>query len=242
MPHSAVPELRTNVLFSEGRSDNQVFARAPVLRDLPASTRHALLELARVRSGNSREIIAAQEDALFLVRSGAVRLYLLSDGARELTLAYRRAGDVFQLDWDAGPAPYSLVAEAAIDGTVLYRLPWQAFLRQVARFPEASASLYDLLRAESHARQDLLARMAFQPVAVRLARALVELATSGNGSVVPHNQREVAAMIGARESQVSRELASFRGQGFILSRPYVRPIRVNVAGLRASGLLDRSKE
>lgn len=242
MSNSSASCIRTHVLSHDGRSDHQVFAGAPILRDLPPDARHALLDVARVRAGNAREIIAAQEDALFLVRSGAVRLYLLSSGARELTLAYRQAGDVFQLDWDAGPAPYSLVAEAATDGTVLYRLPWQTFLRQVARSPEASASLYDLLRAESHARQDLLARMVFQPVAVRLARALVELATSGNGSAVHHNQREVAAMIGARESQVSRELATFRGQGFVLSQPYVRPIRVNVVGLRESGLLDRAKE
>lgn len=238
MPDNPASLNRTSVLSRDERSDHQVFAEAPILRDLSPDARHALLDLARVRSGNARQIIAAQEDALFLVRSGAVRLYLLSHGSRELTLAVRRAGDIFHLDWDAGSAPYSLVAEAAIDGTVLYRLPWQAFLCEVARSPRASTSLHDLLRADAYIRQDLLARMAFQPVAVRLARALVELAVSGNGSAVPYNQREVAAMIGARESQVSRELATLRGQGFILSQPYVRPIRVNVAGLRASRLLQ----
>lgn len=237
----SAPLIRTNVLQLDPGSDHQVFARAPILRDLPPGARHALLEVARVRYGNLREIIAGREDALFLVRSGAVRLYLLSTTARELTLAYRCAGDVFQLDWDAGPAPYSLVAEATADGTVLYHLPWRQFLSHVARSPEASASLFDILRAEVHAQQDLLARLAFQPIAVRLARILVDLATAGDGTVVERSQREVAAMIGARESQVSRELASFREQGFVLSRPHGRPIRVDVARLRASGLLEATK-
>jgi CRP-like cAMP-binding protein len=101
-----------------------------VFRGLSEESLELLASVAQRRSYRRGELILPEQhddDTVFVVVSGGVRLYLLGPGGQELTLFRRRTGDMFELGTVAPEWPDETVAEALAHGTVVYAIPWQRF-------------------------------------------------------------------------------------------------------------------
>ncbi len=150
-------------------------------------------------------------DALFVLVSGQVDLYLRSDEGRMLTLQSVLPGHVFGTVALANDGGYDTYAQATGQSR-LYRI----LSAQAAAIAEANPALGMSLMQELTQYRAVVSHrideVAFKSVPARLASLLLELA-SGQGSAmsVPrHSHRQLAEMINAYRETVTKVFNQFR--------------------------------
>jgi len=200
------------------------FPPGSFLAGLSRTARTALLELGVAREFGPGKILLREEDT-------STHVYLLVDGCVKITgatpdghlalLAIRVGGDLVGelAAMDGQPR----VATVTTAGRLRTRLITQAeFRRFLLAFSDVSlavsGSVGAKLRWATRRRIDFGSR----EVRIRLARVLLELATSYGVSAGPHlrigvalTQPELAALVGAAEPTVHRALAQLRREGIV---------------------------
>lgn len=159
-------------------------------------------------------------DALYLVESGHVRIFLPTAGGEELTVEIAGPGDVFGELALLDGRPRSASAET-LEDSLLHVLSRDEFQRYLAATPRFAASLIELLSMRLRQITEYAESLAFLDIHGRVARALLQLAdrhgVENNGIEIDFDmtQGELASMVGATRERVNRALASFRAQGLI---------------------------
>ncbi len=129
-------------------------------------------------------------DYLCIIARGGIRLSLLSQQGRSLTLRSLRPGDIFDMhDVDT--------AESIMDGTCVYSIQWDRFLRHIYQHPDAVLALVSILRQRACQDHMLLTDVAFETMRTRLGRALVLLAQENPEHNVQEKHSEFGALVGA---------------------------------------------
>ena len=156
-----------------------------------------------------------------VVLSGMIRLFLTSKEGRQITLRYYGPGEFIGLQvLVGGPIPVcvesvretaALILDPAAIETLGKKIP--GFGWRIAE--EVGSDFCDLLVA--------LGENAFDPVNVRVARHLAELAAlvpavDGTASITI-TQRELAEAVGSVREVISRTLRDFRRKGIIEFEP-----------------------
>jgi len=160
-------------------------------------------------------------DALYLVESGHVRIFLPTESGGELTVEIARPGDVFGELALLDGRPRSASAET-IEDTSLYVLAHEDFQRFLSATPQFATSLIALLSTRIRQLTEYAESLAFLDIHGRVARALLQAAErhgtkTSNGTEIDFDmtQSELASMIGATRERVNRALTSFRAQALI---------------------------
>lgn len=206
-----------------GRQDT-TFPRGSFLAGLSRVARIALLDLGVAREFGPERVLLREGDAsthAFLLVDGCVKITGTTPDGQLALLAIRVGGDLVGelAAMDSQPR----VATVTTAGRVTARLINQAeFRRFLAGFPDValavSSSVGAKLRWATRRRIDFGSR----EVRIRLARVLLELATSYGIPAGTHvrigvalTQPELAALVGAAEPTVHRALALLRRQGIV---------------------------
>jgi CRP-like cAMP-binding protein len=151
-------------------------------------------------------------DTLFCLKVGRVQQYHLSPDGRKLVTTTLGPGDVFGITTLAENQRHHLFAETLDDCVVLVLDRWQ--VRQLLlREPQTVLLLINqLARRLSHA-QDKLHELVFEPIPVRLARCLLEIAE--NGIVEGYSHQEIGEILGTYRETVTVALNRFKEGGLI---------------------------
>ncbi|MEE1840861.1 MULTISPECIES: Crp/Fnr family transcriptional regulator [unclassified Streptomyces] len=178
-----------------------------------------------------REGDHAQE--LVVLHEGLVKVTVRLDGERASLMDIRIAGDIVGelAAMDFGPRSATVTACGQVAATVVPRRELEPFL---SANPETSMAINRMLCGRVRRSDRWRLEFGEYPVAVRLARVLVELATSygqdDRNSVridVNLSQSEFAALTGSRTNTVHKALARLRDKGIIstgLRQTYVRDL------------------
>lgn len=160
-----------------------------------------------------REIVLLEgeiADALYMVVSGVVKVFMSSPDGKEQILYLARPGDVLNeislLDGSPSPLSAETLGQVVLQG--LSRKELLALLRQHSEF---AAKVIDLLTARLRSLLTLVADLSFRDVTARLARLLLEHAQKGSSAELPRDlltQQDMAAMIGTAREMVGRSLKS----------------------------------
>ena len=163
----------------------------------------------------------APSDCMLLVRSGRVRLYLLSEEGEEFVTGVTGVGSVLGLAPAVLGASRFQTAEA-IDRVEASRLSAGDLNELMAAIPCFSrnvARLLAILSGESIMRSGPLA---LDPINMRIASILINLASldeadpSGRSHVIEGlTQGELAKMVGASRTWVALTLAEFERRGLL---------------------------
>lgn len=175
------------------------------------------MQFRRYREG---EWIVHHGDAwphLFLVKSGEVTAVKESFEGRSLILATFAAGDIF---WglafflEDAPMPASLLASQDSEILVWKR---EDMLPLLLKNGSLSWELSRLMIQRVQLASDIVEQLAFQPVAGRLARLLIEFVGDDPQKPIPRNLTldEMAARIGTTREMVCRFLHRFSNEGLI---------------------------
>lgn len=166
-------------------------------------------------------------DSLFLMEAGRVQQYHLSPDGRKLITSIFGPGDIFGTTALAKASRRYLFAEA-MDDCVILALPRRRAQELLLREPEAILILIDRLGQRLGHIQDKMQALAFEPIAVRLARCLIE--TVDNGVVEGYSHQELSEIVGTHRESVTATLNHFKDEELVdIERRRIKVL--NVAGL-----------
>lgn len=171
-----------------------------------------------------------EDDSMYLIESGQVKLYMTSAGGKDCVVAIYATGEVFGESCFVGPKRFE-TAEAMIP-TSVRRLARRDFLAELqrsgttetlirhmaARIAERQATVFDLVTITSERR---------------LAKLLLDVAekygiSEGEYLVIDHriSHEELSEIVGTTRPRITKFMQNFRRRGLITKG---RPIRVHRA-------------
>lgn len=150
-------------------------------------------------------------EGLYIVRAGSVKIYKLSPEGREQILSYIKPGDSFNevAVFDGGPNPANVVAAEA---TTLWIVPRPAIVDLIEKHPAVALAVIQNLGARLRHLVGLVEDLSLRQVNARLAKLLLETATSGEHALT---QQEMAARLGTVREMIGRSLRQLETRGLI---------------------------
>src|SRR5215471_4172544 len=205
-------------------SGRAVLAQCGLFRRLSDGEREALFARARTQRYAANEsifLMGAPGDSMVAVLSGTIRISVPSPDGKEIVLAIlgpgEICGEIALLDGKERTADARAATNCIV--VVLERRDVLAFF---AQYPDAWSKLIDVLCERLRTADQPMAEFALSPVPVRLARALLRLATSEgqpvNGRPVERvhlTQRELGNVIGATRESVNKYLRAWQRKGCV---------------------------
>ena len=198
--------------------------RVSFFSDLQEDALQALAESALTLHFNKGELIFLEGGpcpGLFVVHSGAVKIFKMSPAGREQTLGIEAPGrPVAELAvLDEGPYPASA---AAIEDTVVFMIPKAEFHRLCRHHPDIAFRIIRSLAGRFRKLVGLVEILAFLEVGQRLARFLIERikqegksTPNGIEVLVDMSHQDIASRIGTVRELVSRSFSRFQEQGLL---------------------------
>ncbi|MFJ2915767.1 Crp/Fnr family transcriptional regulator [Streptomyces sp. NPDC087228] len=219
MMHGSNPDGRAAFLDTLSHEARAAFAK------LGTRCRYAVGDILIHEGDHAQELVVLHE--------GFVKVTARLDGDRASLMDIRIAGDIVGelAAMDLGPRSATVTACGDVTAAVVPRHELEPFL---STNPETSMAINRMLCGRLRRSDRRRLEFGEYPVAVRLARVLVELATSygrpERNSVridVNLSQSEFAALTGSRTHTVHKALAQLRDEGIIstgLRQTYVRDL------------------
>lgn len=174
---------------------------------------------------------------LYLIESGQVRIFVLSDSGQEITLNVHGSGECFgELALlDGGSRSASAVA---VEKLVTYTLDREDFLDLLETYPKLARHTLALVSGRVRHLTALFETLAFLDLHGRVASCLLDLSehhgqTTAEGTVLQLRltQAELASCVAATRESVNKVLGDFRDEGFIRQDGHVLTI-LNPARLK----------
>ncbi len=203
------------------RSDLPVFDKAELLRQSQyfhglADDEFAIVEEMAMEERFDRDAMVLSEgDAnrkLYLVASGAVKIFGTSSDGKEQIIALARPGDSFN-DVAAFDGDETQAAAQALTPLVVYAINGRSLLEKSCRLGQLAANIVRTLSGRVRALGGLVADLSFRPVAGRLAKILLE--QLDNGQALYLTQKDMAGMAGTAREVVARALKGMEEEGVI---------------------------
>jgi len=198
----------------------QAIGRLDLLKQSPYFTGLSAVELEQIDALAIEErydrgtLIFSEGDEdhrLYLVASGAVKIFGTSAEGKEQIMALSRPGDSFN-DVAAFDDEATQTAAQALTPVILFSLNGRELLNQSCRLGRMAANIVRALAGRVRQLGDLVADLSFRPVVGRLAKILLEQQESHSLYLT---QRDIAAMIGTAREVVARALKALEDQGYI---------------------------
>ena len=162
---------------------------------------------------------------LVLILDGLVRVYRTSRSGREVTIRYARRGDILGLP--SVVAQVSPAAAQAVVPTRVVAMSAQVLRSRAQRDSQLAWAMAEEMAGSLFNIQERLAHNVFAPVRSRVARYLLDVATTAGstpastghattpGYVATASYEDIAGAIGTVREVVARTLAALRDDGLI---------------------------
>jgi CRP/FNR family transcriptional regulator, cyclic AMP receptor protein len=185
---------------------------------------HLFFSSYRILKYKKKDMILRANDtssSVFLIQSGYIRVYRISEQGEELTLTILRPGDFFPLTYslNSSPNPYYLEAITPLE---FWRAPQERFME----FIRNNVDVYFELTNKIMVRMDgVLSRMEyliFSNAYTKIAATLLACANKfgdprGEDIVlkVPLTHKDIATLVGITRETTSLEIKKLEHDGFI---------------------------
>jgi CRP/FNR family transcriptional regulator len=160
-------------------------------------------------------------DRVYLLRRGRVKLYMLSEDGREITLAILEEGDFFGETALTNPAARQVFAEA-LDDSQVATMTRDDFLELMRDQPDVALRVTQAMGERLLRTQQQVERLAFDDVSTRLARFLWDaVGRQGerrNGTIrlpLALTHQEMANLLGTTRETLTSTLNRFVDDGII---------------------------
>jgi CRP/FNR family transcriptional regulator, cyclic AMP receptor protein len=204
-----------------------LLSHATLLRGCAPAELENLARYAQVRICASETVLVSQEtpaDAVYFVAYGRVRLTLLGESDRELTVAELGQGDCFGEAAILEGAHYATTA-IATDEVMVLVIERAAFLGCLRAHPSIGLRLALELTRRLDTVSQQLAELVMQDVESRVALALRRMAKRDGqpirgGVVIPRRvtHQQIANLVGTTRETVSRSVSALTRRGLVSSR------------------------
>ena len=205
---------------AEATSPGNVRKISPIKGD-PLKSRSVALPFIKERKYQKGEAIFTQgnrADALYMIRSGRIKLTVASSGKRAV-LRLVASGGVFGEECLTSEHSHKATA-VAIEPSIVARAPKGSIGRTLRERPTLMGGLISYLLFRVESVEEELVDQILNSSEKRLAKALLTLAGIEHGSIGSKSlpaidQKTLAEMVGTTRSRVSYFMNRFRRLGFI---------------------------
>ncbi|MBZ0273063.1 Crp/Fnr family transcriptional regulator [bacterium] len=160
-------------------------------------------------------------DAIFLIRSGRVKISKITEDGREIILNLLKTGDVFGEMAFLEDAPRDTFAEA-LDDTNIIVIRKPELLQLIKRRPAITYRLAKIIGERRREAEKNMENFLYKGVRERLANLLLRLSNEygirdsrGKMLRIKITHQDLANLIGSSRETVSLTLGDFRREGFI---------------------------
>jgi CRP/FNR family transcriptional regulator, cyclic AMP receptor protein len=238
------PDRReANPLRPVGDEPFSCLSEVELFADLSAEEIAVFDRIAPARTYRSGELIFSQSQpvtALFILKSGRVRIFRVTEDGKALTMAILEPGAVFGEMLLVGQRMYDNYAEA-IEDTSICQLSVRDVERYLLSDPRIAIRIARYLGDKVARLEERLTDLALRPLLARVASTLIRLAApqrkSRSGSVtirITHDQ--LAGLLGATRESTSKAMAD------LATRDLIRQARGRIVLLDLDGLTIISKK
>jgi CRP/FNR family cyclic AMP-dependent transcriptional regulator len=196
----------------------------PLFANLPDAELASLAQDFSARRFQQGETIFFQGDpgqALYLIETGRVRIYVQDDSGQESSVIYYSAGDIFGELAAIDGLPRSASAIAA-DEMIVHVLTRERLRAHLLASPQLAYNFMQALAVRVRYSTLQVGSLTLHDVPSRLARKLLELAqgygrveTNGVRIDMPLTQSDLASLIGATRESTNKALGNFKRSGII---------------------------
>ncbi len=200
--------------------------QTPMLADLPERELELLEQVSETVELRRRAPLwepGAAANAVYLVRSGIVKVSKVNDEGRELTLHFFTRDHLLGEFSLVSDAPHDSHAEAYED-TVLVRIGRDDFQRVLLRAPVLAMRLLKLMGDRRQRLEKRVENLLFRSAHARLAALFLELSgpfgvRDSRGVIInlKLTHKEIAALIGATRETVSFAILDLRRDGLVVT-------------------------
>lgn len=202
-------------------------AGAPLFTALPLAAIEDLTERVTIRRVPAHRTVVSQDEAgesLYLIQSGRVKVGVLGENGREVTLAILRAGQTFgeMSLFDGGSRSANCIT---MEPSTLLELSREDLVLHLTSYPRTALNMLGQMSKRLRRADETITQLALCDVNERLVWQLVSLAKE-EGKPVPEGllvrrrptQQELANMIGSCRETISRAFNQLARDGLIVAR------------------------
>ncbi|MDL4840584.1 Crp/Fnr family transcriptional regulator [Aquibacillus sp. LR5S19] len=217
-------------------SHKSCISLVPIFNHLESEQMDEILMTAQSVSYKKGEIIYQadnQSTSLYIVNSGKVRIFRLSESGKEQLVRILNPGDFTGEYALFSESTHESFAEAMVDTAVcmINRTDLQAFL---LKYPSISLKILAEFSTRLEQSEKQSTWFATEKVETRIAHYLIEGLAGGNHSEVlelPMSKKDLASYLGTTPETISRKLADLEAQGLIKLKPHKKIEIIDVEGL-----------
>ncbi len=205
-------------------NEQTFLSRIPLFANLSDDDQSAIWQIMRLRSYRKDEVVFHKGDPgqmMYIVKTGQVRIYMVTDDEQEISVAILGDGDFFGELAILDEKPRSASA-MAMERTEAYTLHRSDFLAIVREHPEIATAIMAVLGDRLRQADELIENLIFLDVYGRVAKKLLDLSEtygvkSKEGILINFRltQRDLASMVGSTRESVNRVLGLYQDKGLI---------------------------
>lgn len=195
----------------------------PIFNHLEDSQKDEILGLIKSLKVKKGEIIYRAgdvSDSLFIVNSGKIKIYRLSESGKEQLVRILREGDFTGELALFSESIHEAYAEAMLD-TWLCTVRRSDLQELLLKYPSISLKLLNEFSNRLDISEKQMARFATEKVETRIALYLIEYAENRNELQfkLPMSRKDLASYLGTTPETISRKLFELEDGGYIVQKP-----------------------
>lgn len=198
--------------------------KIPLLEGVPAERLTELSQEVEIREIPRRQVIylpGDPGDRVFFINGGRVKCSKVTRDGKELTLAYRGAGQLFGELCVIDATPRDEMAEA-MKNAIITEVPRDLFKNLMVSDPKLCFAFACIIGERRRAIETKLEHLVFRDVQAKLAALLLELSEEygveheeGTQIGLKITHQEMANLIGSTRETISLTLAQFKKKGLL---------------------------
>lgn len=221
------PQRRERDSLTTGPSAFTCLDEIDLFADLSPAELEAMHLMVPERRFQPGELVFSQSQpvtALFVLKSGRVRIFRITEDGKALTMAILEPGAVFGEMLLVGQRMYDNYAEA-IEESVICQLTVDDVERHLIADPRIAIRISRLLGEQVARLEERLTDLALRPLSARTAKTLLTLADAARPGSLGHKlgqppavritHEQLAGLLGATREATSKTMSEFAAEGLI---------------------------
>ncbi|MDI9510156.1 MAG: Crp/Fnr family transcriptional regulator [Clostridiales bacterium] len=220
----------------EHEHHNSCITRVPIFNHLADDQMDEILELTNSMKYKKGEVIyraGEDSDSLYIVRSGKIKIYRLSEAGKEQLVRILYEGDFTGELALFSETIHEAYAEAMEETWVctVRRVDLQALL---IKYPSISLKLLNEFSNRLGESEKQTTRFATEKVETRLALYFLEYSDENKSLLfkLPMSRKDLASFLGTTPETISRKLLELEEEGLIMQKPKNEIEIINYEGLK----------
>lgn len=203
--------------------------QVPIFGSLSQEEMLEIAQIAASRSFGKGEMVYRAGDeggTLFVLHTGKVKLYRVNTGGKEQVLHVIGPGEFIGELSLFSSLPLTDNAQA-LDEAVLCILQGKRLKELMTKYPSIALKVMDELSRRLEKAESRIEAISLNPVAQRVAGALLELSEGEKEILLPMTKGDLASQLGMSQETLSRKLAELQDEGLIVLKGHKKIVIKN---------------